>query len=227
MGCVSSNCLCQNQPTLSKSSDTENNELSEINDLNQSRYRPQSQSQDDPLYVQFHTPIYVAVCSNYTTKDTYISFELGNEMELIEEINSSELRINHLRSGRCGIVPKVSVQLDEATALRLAVEDTGITQRCLMQHSTPGAYLIRCSTTQPKAFVMCISQFNGQCNTFHWNYLICIHASNNFFYFSQKEQLKHLFFSSFQQIICNEHVRSIGLVRNFLPCFFKFYFFSF
>ena len=162
-------------------------------------------------------PIYLAVCSNYTTKDTYISFELGDEMELLEQMNSSELRINHLRSGRCGIVPKTSVQLDEATPLRLAVEDIGIIQRYLMQYSTPDAYFIRRSTTQPKALVMNISQFNGQYNTSHWNYLIRIHASNNFFYFSQKEQLKHLFFSSFQQIICNEHVRSIIPLTEILP----------
>jgi hypothetical protein len=178
---------------------------------------PPSISQGNQSLVQLHTPIYVATRSYQKTTDGHISFEVNDEMELIEEINSSELRVNHLRSGLSGIVPKNSVRLDVNTPLRLAVNDRGIVQRCLMEYSVPGAYLIRRSASAINGFVLSISQFHEQRNTFDWHYSIGINSSNTCFYFTQEERLKNLFFTSFQQLIVDKNVRSIIPLTEVLP----------
>jgi hypothetical protein len=49
-------------------------------------------------------------------------------MELIEEINASELRVRHLRSGYSGVMSKTFLRMDVGTPLRLAVSDRGIVQ---------------------------------------------------------------------------------------------------
>ena len=173
---------------------------------------PEAQSR-----VQLHTSIYVATQSYHKTDDTHISVEQGDEMELIEEVNSSELRVNHLRSGLTDIVPKAYLRLDANTPLRLAVNDRGIVQQCLLQYNVPGAYLIRRSAGSPNDFVMSISQYNEQHNTFDWHYLISTHSSDHTFYFSQEDQLKNLSFSSFQQLIANERVRTVIPFTKILP----------
>jgi hypothetical protein len=172
--------------------------------------------QEPQSRVQLHTPIYVAIQSYQKTEDTHISVEEGDELELIE-INSDELRVNHLRSGLSGIIPKTCLQLDVDTPLRLACNDRGIVQQCLMQYNVPGAYLIRRSAGNPNDFVMSISQYNEQHNTFDWHYLICTNPSNHCFYFSQEERLKNIFFSSFQQLIANERVRTVIPLTKILP----------
>jgi hypothetical protein len=138
-------------------------------------------------------------------------------MELIEEINASELRVRHLRSGYSGVMPKTFLRLDVGTPLRLAVSDRGIVQQCLMQYNVPGAYLIRRSAGNRNDFVISISQYNEQHNTFDWHYLISINPSNNCFYFSQEERLKNVFFSSFQQLIANDRVRTVIPLTEILP----------
>ncbi|CAF4020361.1 unnamed protein product [Rotaria sp. Silwood1] len=179
-------------------------------------------SQNSRSRVQLYTPIYVAIETYSKTKDTHISFELGDEMELIEEINSLELHVNHLRSSRDGIIPKNFVQLNKEIPLRLAVNDAGIIQQCLMHYNVSGAYLIRRSATNPEAFVLSISQFNKQYNTFYWHYLICINRSNNCFYFAKEETLRNIFFSSFQKLISDERVRNFIPLTEILPESIKF-----
>ncbi|CAF1022998.1 unnamed protein product [Rotaria sordida] len=174
-------------------------------------------SQNGRSRVQLYTPIYIAIENYSKTKDTYMSFELGDEMELIEEINSLELHVNHLRSGLYGIIPKNLVQLNKETPLRLAVNDAGIIQQCLMQYNVPGAYLIRRSATNPEAFVLSILQFNEKHNTLYWHYLICINQSNNCFYFAKEETFKNIFFSSFQKLINDERVRNFIPLTDILP----------
>jgi hypothetical protein len=167
--------------------------------------------------VQLHTPIYVAIQSGYKTEDIQISFEVNDEMELIEEINPSELLVNHLRSGLSITIPKHIVRLDGNTPLRLAVNDPGIIQRCLIQYNVPGAYLIRRSRSNPNAFVLSILQFNEQHNTLTWNYLIYINPSDNCFYFPQEVKLENIFFRSFQQLITDERVHSVIPLTEILP----------
>jgi hypothetical protein len=138
-------------------------------------------------------------------------------MELIEEINVSELGARHLRSGHSGVMPKTFLRMDVGTPLRLAVSDRGIVQQCLMQYNVPGAYLIRCSAGNRNDFVISNSQYNEQHNTFDWHYLISINPSNNCFYFSQEERLKNIFFSSFQQLMANDRVRTVIPLTKILP----------
>jgi hypothetical protein len=90
----------------------------------------------------------------------------GDEMELIVEINASELRVRHLRSGHSGVMPKAFLRMNVGTPLRLAVSDRGIVQQCLMQYNVPSAYLIRRSAGNRNDFVISISQYNEQHNTF-------------------------------------------------------------
>ncbi|CAF2858648.1 unnamed protein product [Rotaria sp. Silwood2] len=167
--------------------------------------------------IQLYTPIYVAIETYSKTDDTHISFEVGDEMELIEEINSLELRVNHLRSGLYGIVSKNLVELNKETPLRLAVNDAGVIQQCLMQYNVPGSYLIRRSGTNPGTFVLSISQLNKQHNTFYWHYLICINRLNNCFYFEKEETLRNIFFSSFQKLITDERVCNFIPLTEILP----------
>lgn len=173
--------------------------------------------QEPQSHVQLHTPIYVAIQSSKKTTDTQISINKGDEMELIEEINSTKLRVNHLRCCRSIIIPKSIVQLDTNTPLRLAVNDRGTIQQCLMQNNVPGGYLIRRSASNSNDFVLSISQYNEQHNTFDWHYLICINRSNYCFYFSQEDRLKNIFFSSFQQLIKDERVLSVIPLTEILP----------
>ena len=167
--------------------------------------------------VELYTPIYIATQNYEKTDNTHLSFHQGDELELIEEINSSELRVNHLRSGLSGLVPRAFVQLNANTPLRLAVNDRGIIQQCLMQYNVPGGYLIRRSAGNPNDFVLSISQYNEQHNTFDWHYLICINSSNNSFYFSQEETLKNFFFSSFQQLVTDKRIRNVIPLTEILP----------
>ncbi len=165
--------------------------------------------QETQSRVRLHTPIYAVVQSYHETGDVYISVDEGDEMDLIEEIKASELRVRHLRSGHSGVMPKTFLRLDVGTPLRLAVNNRGIVQQCLMQYNVPGAYLIRRSAGNRNDFGISISQYNEQHNTFDWHYLISINPPNNCFYFSQKERLKNIFFSSFQQLIANDRVRTV------------------
>jgi hypothetical protein len=87
-------------------------------------------------------------------------------MELIEEINASELRVSHPRSGYSGVMPITFLRLDVDPPLRLAVNDRGIVQQCLMQYNVPGAYLIRRSAGNRNDCGISISQYNEQHNTF-------------------------------------------------------------
>ena len=165
-------------------------------------------------HVQLHTPIYVALRSN---QDNYLSFEEGDEMELIEELNSNELRMKHLRSGRSGIVLKTFVQLDMNTPLRLAVNDRGITNRCIMQYNISGAYLIRHTRHNSRDFVLSIDQESKERNARQWHYLIRIEPLKNQFYFSDEHELDNLFFSSFQKLVADERVRSVIPLTEILP----------
>lgn len=191
-------------PTLSHQSATLKRQVSSLSSKAQPR-------------VQLHTPIYVAIKSYCATDDSYLSFEKDDEMELIKEVNSSELCVNHLRSGERGIVLTDFVKLHVDTPLRLAVTDPGIIQQCLMQHNVLGAYLIRRSTSIAKAFVLSIAQYNEQYNTFYWHYIICTDPSNNRFYFSQEQNLKHISFSSFQQLISSPEVRRVIPLTEIVP----------
>ena len=110
---------------------------------------PQNQSR-----IQLHTPIYVALRSHSTRENGYLSFEKDDEMELIEELPSDELMVNHLRSNGIGIIQKKFVKLDPTTPLRLAINDRGITNRCIMQYDVLGAYLIRRS--KEKYYEFCL-----------------------------------------------------------------------
>ena len=123
-------------------------------------------------------------------------------MELIEEINVSELRVRHLRSSHSGVMPKTFLRLDVSTPLRLAVSDRGIVQQCLMQFNVPGAYLIRRSAGNRNDFAISNSQYNEQHNTFDCHYLISINPPNNCFYFSQEERLKNIFFLIISTTYC-------------------------
>lgn len=167
--------------------------------------------------VELYIPIYVATSSYSEANGSYIPFKLGDEMELIEEIDSSQLRVNHLRTGNRGIVRKNLVRLDTTTPLRLAVKDAGIIQRCLMQYDVPGGYLIRRSSSDPGGFVLSISQHNIYCNTFHWHYFIAVNRSNNRFYFAKETLLKDLSFSSFQELIKDKTVRKVIPITEILP----------
>jgi len=243
MGCIFSRFFSRKSPSSPKDNENPGKfELTEITDRESHHYAsepnylspvsltpPQSRPtsfvpepsivipQEIQSRVQLHTPIYVAIQSYQKTEDTHISVNEGDEMELIEEINSSELHVNHLRSGLSGIISKTFVRLDMDTPLRLAVNDRGIIQQCLMQYNLPGAYLIRRSASNPNDFVISISQYNEQHNTFDWHYLISIHSSNNCFYFSQEERLKNIFFSSFQQLIADDRVRAVIPLTKILP----------
>lgn len=173
---------------------------------------PQNQSR-----VQLYTPIYVALRSHSTRQNGYLSFEEGDEMELIEELQSNELQVNHLRSARVGIVQKHFIQLDQHTPLRLAVNDRGVTNRCIMQYNVLGAYLIRRSTENTTNFVLSIYQINKERNTSQWHYLIRIEPLNKLFYFPDEDKLNHIYFSSFHQLIADKRVRAVIPLTEILP----------
>ena len=172
-------------------------------------YDPQSR-------IQLHTPIYIALQSSPKTDPIHLSVEEGDELAFIEKINTSELRVNHLRTGLSGRIARNLVQLDVNTPLRLAVDDRGIIERCLMQYNVPGAYLIRRSSNGTD-FVLSISQYNEEHGKYDWHYLICVNPSNHCFYFSQEDRLKDLFFPSFQRLISDERVRSVIPLTKILP----------
>lgn len=174
-------------------------------------------SQKPQSHVQLHKPIYTAIKSYQIKNDTHLLINIGDEMEWIKEINSTQLHVNHLRSGRSILIPKSIVRLDTNTPLRLVVNDRGIIQQCLMQNNVPGNYLIRRSASNSNDYVLSISQYNEQHNTFDWHYLICINQSNHCFYFSQEENLKDIFFTSFQQLIADNRVRTIIPLTEILP----------
>ena len=176
---------------------------------------------DTQSRVQLHKPIYIALQSYTKTDANHLSVEAGDELEFLEEINSSELHVNHLRTGLSGHIAKNLVRLEPKTPLRLAISDRGIIQQCLMQFNSPGTYLIRRSANG-NDFVMSISQYNEQHNTFDWHYLICRNPSNHCFYFSQEDRLKNLSFSSFQQLVNDARVRSIIPLTKTLPYFIEF-----
>ena len=167
--------------------------------------------------VQLYTPIYVALESHYHTQDDHLCFEESDEMALIKELNSKELQVNHLRSGLCGIVLKEFVQLDKNTPLRLAVNDRGITNRCIMQYNVPGAYLIRRSRHDSREFVLSIDQENKDRNVRQWHYLIRAERLTNYFYFPDEKELDKFFFSSFQKLIADERVKAVIPLTEILP----------
>jgi len=173
---------------------------------------PQHQS-----HVQLHIPIYVALQSHSSTQDGHLSFDEGDEMELIGELNLDELRVNHLRSGLSGIVLKNFVQLDLNTPLRLAVNDRGVINRCIMQHNVLGAYLIRRSRNNVRDFVLSIYQINEERNTSQWHYLIHIEPSNKSFYFPDEHKINNIYFSSFHQLIADERIRAVIPLTEILP----------
>jgi tRNA A-37 threonylcarbamoyl transferase component Bud32 len=168
-------------------------------------------------HVQLHTPIYVALRSYHHPEDGYLSFEEGDEMELIEELNSNKLLVNHLRSGLSGIVLKGFVQLDVNTPLRLAINDRGITNRCIMQYNTPGGYLIRRSRHAARDFVLSIDQENKERNARQWHYLIRVEPLNNYFYFSDEREIDNIFFSSFHQLVADKRVQAVIPLTKILP----------
>ncbi|CAF0881369.1 unnamed protein product [Adineta ricciae] len=178
---------------------------------------PKPASQMDSSRVQLHTPIYIGIQEYQKENLNEISFEKDDEMELIEQVNSNELRVNHLRSGSSGIIPKTHVRIDVDTPLRLAVKESGVIQRCLLHYNIPGTYLIRRSTNTPNAFVLSISQINESYNTLTWHYLISINPSNNCFYFSQEAQLQTLTFTSFQHLIADERIRAVIPLTEIIP----------
>jgi tRNA A-37 threonylcarbamoyl transferase component Bud32 len=167
--------------------------------------------------VQLSTPIYVALQIHSSTQDGYLSFDEGDEMELIEEFNFNELRVTHLRSGLSGLVLKDFVQLDINTPLRLALNDRGITNRCIMQYNVLGAYLIRRSRHNVRDFVLSIYQINEERNTSQWHYLIRIEPSNKCFYFPDEHKLNIIYFSSFHQLVADERVRAVIPLTEILP----------
>ena len=187
-----------------------------------SRPLPKPTRHVDQSCVQLHTPIYVAKEVYRNANADELSFDKHDEMELIEEVNAHELRVNHLRSGLSGLVPKDSVCIDVDTPLRLAVQDLGVINRCLMHYNVAGAYLIRRSGNNPKAFVLSISQFNEQYNSLTWHYLIRLNPSNNCFYFSQEGTLQNIFFSSFQELTADERVRALIPLTEIVPYSIKF-----
>jgi len=179
--------------------------------------RPISIPSQSQSRVQLYTPIYVALRSHSTKQNGYLSFEEGDEMEWIEELPLDELQVNHLRSGHVGIVQKISVQLDRNTPLRLAVNDRGITNRCIMQYNVLGAYLIRRSRHNVRDFVLSIYQVNEERHTFQWHYLIRIEPSNKSFYFPDEDKINNIYFSSFRQLVADERVRTVIPLTEILP----------
>jgi tRNA A-37 threonylcarbamoyl transferase component Bud32 len=172
--------------------------------------------------VQLHIPIYVALRSHSSTQDDYLSFDEGDEMELVEELDLNTLRVSHLRSGLSGIVLKDFVRLDINTPLRLAVNDRGITNRCIMQYNVIGAYLIRRSRHNVKDFVLSINQVNKERNTSQWHYLIRIEPLNKSFYFSDERKLNDIYFSSFHQLVADERVCAVIPLTEILPYVIEF-----
>ncbi|CAF1933952.1 unnamed protein product [Rotaria magnacalcarata] len=172
---------------------------------------------NDQYHVQLYISIYVAIDSYHRTKENDISFEKGDEMQWIQEVNPSELEVIHLRSGKRGIVPNNLVRLDKETPLRLAENNRGKIQQYLMHYNVQGAYLIRYSTSEPNGFVLSILQPNKDYNTLHWHYVIHIKPSNNRFYFPKEKSLEELDFSSFHELIANETVRSVISLTEILP----------
>ncbi|CAF3655358.1 unnamed protein product [Adineta steineri] len=226
MGCIFSRCFPRDSLKPSPHPTRKVFELSNIRKLNSHAYEkepiitsivPEPPEPEDQSHAQRHIPIYIAIESYHSTKPNEISFEIDDEMKLIEEINSYELRVHHLRSGHSGIISKTYVRLDIETPLRLGIYGLGIIQQCLVRHNVLGAYVIRNSASSPNGFVLTILQGNEQYNTLTWDYLIWIHSSNKCFYFPQEVTLQHTFFSSFRQLINDERVRSVIPLTEILP----------
>jgi tRNA A-37 threonylcarbamoyl transferase component Bud32 len=168
--------------------------------------------------VELHVPIYVAQQRYQTDDNNRISFDKGDEMKLIEKINNNnELNVQHLRTGRTGLVLKTLVKLDRQTPLRLAINDRAIANRCLEQYDTLGAYFIRSSRHNPMDFVLSISQINLERNASFWHYLICIDPTSHTYYFFNEERLRSFHFSSFNRLINDQLVRQVIPLTVVLP----------
>lgn len=166
-------------------------------------------------FVQLYKPVYTA--REPFEIEGKFSCDEGDEFELINTETDESYHVLHLRTNTHCTVPSAYLSLDSETPLRLGSNDRGVIQRCLLQHNTPGAYLVRRSRNELDAFVLSISQAYHRRSGEDWHYLICIHPSNRCFYFAQESKLDQMFFTSFQKLVHDKQVRAAIELSTVVP----------
>jgi hypothetical protein len=165
--------------------------------------------------VQLYEPIYVARWSNTTQGE--LSFDEGDEFQLITKNNDDYLHLIHLRTNTECRLHRRRLRYAPETPLRLGNDDRGVIQRCLFQYNVPGAYLIRRSKNESNAFVLSISQISNQRNAEDWHYLIRINPTSHRFYFAQETRLENISFSSFEDLIHDKRVLDVIPLSTIIP----------
>ena len=157
----------------------------------------------DESRVNLYVPIYIAKRSyeNVQTTDE-IPFKEGDEFKLISEVNAHQLCLQHLRTGRTGLVQKSHVRYDPASPLRLAMNDRGIIEQCLAKENRLGAYVIRGSRQNAMEYVFSINQKN---------------PANNLFHFRDERSLRDFEFASFHSLVRHSKVRQTIPLTEPLP----------
>ncbi|CAF1542774.1 unnamed protein product, partial [Didymodactylos carnosus] len=156
--------------------------------------------------LQLMKPIYVAVYPYQSSHSTDISFDEGDEFELIKDKDDLWLHVKHLRSSNTGYIPKSYVNLDETTPLRLVNNDRGIAEVSLLKYNIPYAYMVRRSDRTVNAYVLSVRQSHERLNVLVWHYLIRVDTKNRYFYFEQETALQHKKFTSFHQLVTDPDV---------------------